>query len=122
MAAHKTPRDYMKIYGLLLVLLVVSVLGPFLEIKIITLITAFGIAGVKAYLVCKHFMHLGEEPVWVRWMLIGAIVIMIVMFYGVAPDVMKPAGTLWEKNVEVEWHETNEAHRSGGASDHAGQH
>ena len=42
-------------------LLVVSVAGPMLEIKIVTLITAFGIAVVKAYLVAKNFMHLNIE-------------------------------------------------------------
>ena len=50
--------NYVRIWQILLVLLVISVAGPFLEIQAVTLITAFGIAIVKAYLVAKNFMHL----------------------------------------------------------------
>ena len=57
--------NYIKIYFILLMLFVVSVVGPeigtALNSKIITLITAFGIAVVKAYLVCAYFMHLKFE-------------------------------------------------------------
>ena len=45
---HEHEHNYGKVYLILLVLLVVSILGPMLEIQVITLITAFGIAGVKA--------------------------------------------------------------------------
>ena len=51
--AHVHP-NYIKIWYWLLVLLAVSVAGPMLEIPAITIITAFGIATVKAYLVAAN--------------------------------------------------------------------
>ena len=42
-AAHP-PVNYIRIWQILLALLVVSVAGPFIGIKVVTLITAFGIA------------------------------------------------------------------------------
>ena len=59
---HEHEHNYGKVYMVLLVLLVISILGPMLEIQVVTLITAFGIAGVKALLVAKKFMHIDEAP------------------------------------------------------------
>ena len=52
---HDHP-NYIKIWYWLLGLLALSVIGPMFEIPIITVITAFGIAIVKAYLVAANFM------------------------------------------------------------------
>ena len=62
MSEHTHP-DYWKIYKWLLVLFAVSVLGPWLfpDVKVIVLLTAFGIAVVKALLVAANFMHLNVE-------------------------------------------------------------
>ena len=46
--ASHSPGHYVKIWGILLVLFVISVCGPMIGIRVITLITAFGIAVVKA--------------------------------------------------------------------------
>ena len=54
MSEHAHP-SYVKIWGILVVLLVLSVLGPMAEIQWLTLLTAFGIAFVKAYLVIVNF-------------------------------------------------------------------
>jgi caa(3)-type oxidase subunit IV len=89
--------NYVKIWMILLALLVVSILGPFLGIKVVTLITAFGIAIVKAYLVAKNFMHLNIEPRYVVYLLLTMLVFMLLLFAGVAPDVMKHEGTNWVK-------------------------
>lgn len=91
---HK-PRNYVKIWSILLVLLVISILGPTLEIQVVTLITAFGIAIVKAYLVAKNFMHLDVEKPVVHYLLAVALAFMVLMFSGVAPDVMNHEGTGW---------------------------
>ena len=81
----------------LLALLVVSVLGPMIGIKIVTLITAFGIAVVKAYLVAKNFMHLNVQPRYVVYILGTALVFMLLFYAGTAGDVMKHAGDNWHK-------------------------
>ena len=61
MGHNVSDQHYVKIWGILLVLLVISICGPMLEIKVVTLITAFGIAIVKAWVVASYFMHLNIE-------------------------------------------------------------
>src|SRR5690606_9906637 len=89
------PLGYVKIWVVLLVLLVVSVLGPLLEVQIITLITAFGIAIVKAYLVLRYFMHLSVEPRYVGYTLAAMLAFVLLFYAGVAPDVQNHAGHQW---------------------------
>ena len=62
--------NYKRVYLWLLALLVVSVAGPFIGILSVTLITAFGIAVVKANLVIQNFMHLRWEKTLAKWVLI----------------------------------------------------
>ena len=95
-ATHSHP-NYVKIWGILVVLLCISVAGPMFGHKIVTLITAFGIAGVKAYLVAKHFMHINIEKRFIPYIVLTVLVFMLLFFAGVAPDVMKKDGTQWEK-------------------------
>jgi caa(3)-type oxidase subunit IV len=89
--------NYVKIWAILVVLLLISVLGPTLEIKIVTLITAFGIAVVKAYLVVKNFMHLNVQPRFILYLMGTCLVFMLLFFAGTAPDVMKDDGDNWIK-------------------------
>ena len=97
-ATHHT--NYVKIWAILCGLLVVSIVGPMLGIRLVTLITAFGIAIVKAYLVTKHFMHLNIERRWVTYILLAMIAFMVVFFGGVAPDVLEHQGTNWQKTYQ----------------------
>ena len=97
--AHHDEKYYIRIWGILVVLLIVSVLGPMLGIKILTLITAFGIALVKAYLVAKNFMHVNVERPIVHYFLITALAFMVLFFAGTAPDVMKHDGQNWNNDA-----------------------
>ena len=87
----------MKIWSVLLVLLAISVAGPFLGIKLVTLITAFGIAIVKAYLVVKNFMHIDIAAKVVTYIILTMLLFMLLFFAGTAPDVMESHGSNWEK-------------------------
>jgi caa(3)-type oxidase subunit IV len=89
--------NYVKIWGILLVLLVISIAGPFIGIQAVTLITAFGIAIIKAYLVAKNFMHLNVEKRFAVYMLPTVLVFVLLFFAGTAPDVMKHDGWQWHK-------------------------
>ena len=103
-AAHPK-TNYIKIWAILVGLLVVSVLGPMIGIRAVTLVTAFGIALVKAYLVAKNFMHIDIERRFVVYMVLTMLVIMFVFVGGVSPDVMKHEGTRWHNvaaDAEVE--------------------
>src|SRR5215813_4697033 len=96
--AHPHHRNYVKIWAILTGLLVVSVTGPMVGIRVVTLIAAFGVALVKAYLVAKNFMHLDIEKPIVGWLLGLALVPMVLLYAGVAPDVQKSAGLRWSKS------------------------
>jgi caa(3)-type oxidase subunit IV len=91
-------RNYVKIWAILVVLLIISVIGPTFGIRVVTLIAAFGVAGYKAFLVAKNFMHLDIEKPIVHWILVTAVVFMVLLFAGVAPDVMKDDGLRWQKD------------------------
>ncbi len=99
--AHHHP-NYVKIWAILCALLVVSVIGPMFEIQVVTLITAFGIAVVKAYLVAKYFMHIDMAARYVTYLMATCLVFMVLFFAGTAPDVMKPEGLRWVKPGWIE--------------------
>ncbi len=116
---HHTAKDYIRIWVVLLVLLAISVAGPFLEIQVITLLTAFGIAFVKAFLVCKHFMHLDVQPKYVLYFLATALAFMLLFFFAVAPDVMNHEGTNWTNvaaQAEIERALAEQGAGAGGAA------
>jgi caa(3)-type oxidase subunit IV len=96
--AHHGP-SYVKTWGILLALLVVSVVGPMLEIRVVTLITAFGVALVKAYIVAKYFMHIDIERRYVSYLLAVMVVLMGLMVAAVSPDVLKHEGKNWENRA-----------------------
>jgi caa(3)-type oxidase subunit IV len=69
--------------------------------KITVLVTAFGIAFVKAYFVIAYFMHLKFEIKYVQYMLGTTVVFMLLFFSAVAPDVMRHDGAC-QRWAEVE--------------------
>ena len=103
---HHGTGHYVRIYFILLVLFIISVLGPAVKEsgvipmsesvgKAVILITAFGIALVKAYYVVAYFMHLKFEQKIVNYMLVTCVVFMFLFFSAVAPDVMRHKGENW---------------------------
>jgi caa(3)-type oxidase subunit IV len=96
--AHVHHPNYVKIWAILVVLLIVSVLGSMSHVREVVLIAAFGVALVKAYLVAKNFMHVNVEKRWVPYLLIMCLLFIAILFAGVAPDVMKHSGLHWTKN------------------------
>ncbi|MBC8257610.1 MAG: cytochrome C oxidase subunit IV family protein [SAR324 cluster bacterium] len=87
--------NYIKIWFWLLILLALSVAGPMLEIPALTILTAFGIAVVKAFLVAANFMHLKFEKKIIWFLLILSMCLLGVFFFGAAPDVMMTEGDQW---------------------------
>jgi len=108
MAGHSHP-NYKKIYIWLLILFVVSVAGPeaadIMGLEggirlVVVLTTAFGIALVKAYMVCAYFMHLKFEKIYAPYILLSCLALLFIFFFGVATDIMKPDGKNWKKPYE----------------------
>lgn len=96
-ASHEDETNYVAVWGVLCALLGVSILGPMIGIRLLTLVTAFGIAIVKAYIVCAYFMHLRIEKKWVAYILGFMLALMVVLFGGTAPDVLEHDGLRWQK-------------------------
>jgi caa(3)-type oxidase subunit IV len=99
---HVQHPNYVKVWGILVALLIVSVLGSMSHIREVVLIAAFGVALVKAYLVARNFMHVNVEKRWVPYLLIMCLLFVAILFAGVAPDVMKHTGQNWTKNPAVQ--------------------
>ena len=99
---HTHHPNYTKVYIWLLVLLAISIAGPMAEIRVVTLITAFGIAVVKAYLVAVNFMHVNIAPRYVAYLVATTLIFVLLFFAAVAPDVMKAYGSNWHK-IEQTW-------------------
>ena len=112
MSEHAEHGDshYIKIWFWLLILLIISFVGPEAGIQWLTLLTAFGIAVVKAYLVAVHFMHINLTPRFMIYTITTTLVFMLLFFAGSAPDVMKDRGTNWEKPA---WIEAERAYAAG---------
>ena len=125
-ATHTHHPNYVRIWLILSALLVVSVTGPMLGIRVVTLIAAFGIALVKAYLVAKNFMHVNVEKPLIHWLLGVALVLMVLLYAGLAPDVQKSSGQNWVKtegfhyvSEQAKGHEAaKEAAKNGGTHEH----
>lgn len=121
--AHNHP-NYILIYVILLALLVVSIIGPELEIPAVTLLTAFGIAIVKAYMVCAYFMHLKFEKRYISLLLFASVGLLFLFFAALAPDVMKKSGDNWvgtgHHGIEAREHHDDHghSHKEGEAHDH----
>lgn len=96
---HQDHPVYWKVYVTLVVLLCISVAGPHLGILWVTLITAFGVALLKANLVVQNFMHLRVERRFIKWMLTTTLVLVALFLAGTMPDIMKHQGLRWVSNA-----------------------
>ncbi len=136
-------NHYVKIYLILMGLLAISIVGPMVAPRLgegqfpglgirvatfVTLVTAFGIAVVKAWLVVKHFMHLSIERPIAKWFLAASVLLLALFWGGIAPDVQNHAGANWENVAaqaavargisEPEAHgDEGEAHDAGAAGE-----
>jgi len=114
--SHGHHTNYVKIWAILLVLLVVSILGPEIGIKWVTLVTAFGIAVVKAYMVARYFMHINLAARYVGYLVTTMLVFMLLFFAGTAGDVMNSEGRNWTKPLWLEQQAKDAAAREAGPS------
>jgi caa(3)-type oxidase subunit IV len=119
MSDHSSPKHYVKIWGILLVLFVISICGPELEIRWLTMLTAFGIAFVKAGVVIKYFMHLPQEKKYVTWILVSMLLMTAMFYLGVVVDVQNDSGSNWVRDaVAAPVSAEADAHTPGDGDDH----
>ena len=107
--AHEphSPMYYVKIWALLLGLLVISIMGPMLGNKILTVITAFGIAIIKALIVAAFFMHLNVERKYIWYIMFSMLCALGIFYFGTAADTMRLDGRNWTKASQYEYIENS---------------
>jgi caa(3)-type oxidase subunit IV len=95
--------NYKKIYIWLVIMFLISVIGPemFPDNKAIVLITAFGIAVVKAIMVAGYFMHLAHEKRYIWYGFITSLSLLFLFIIAIAPDIMNKEGKNWKSTIEV---------------------
>ena len=96
---HIHHPNYVKIWAILVLLLIISLIGSRSDIRWVLLVTAFGIAIAKAYLVARNFMHVTIEKRWVGYLLVTCLVFIAILFSAVAPDVMRHQGLHWDNTA-----------------------
>lgn len=121
-------QHYVKVWGILMVLFIVSVLGPeavtILGLQgtmtglAIVLFTAFFIAVIKAGFVIRDFMHVNQEPPIVWYILTVSLGFMGLFVAGVSPDVMAHSGQRWVNQASIDY---IEARQAAGPVDHHGE-
>jgi caa(3)-type oxidase subunit IV len=114
---HQT--NYAKIYWTLMILFIISVAGPemFPESKAVILITAFGIAVVKAIIVAGWFMHLAHEKKYIWYGFITSLALLFLFVIAVAPDVTMTKGHNWQSQIPSTM-DSHEGHDETNHDDH----
>ena len=95
MSADHGNSYYVKIWAGLMALFIISVLGPEFGILWLTLVTAFGVAVVKALMVAAYFLHLNIEKRYIWGLLVGALLFLGAFYAGLAPDIQNDRGVNW---------------------------
>ena len=88
--AHST--NYTLIFGVLIGALVLSLVLGAVSSSPAVIGLIFAIAGVKAYLVLTEFMHVKAEPRWVKGIIITAVLVLFILYVGLAPDIIDGFG------------------------------
>lgn len=86
--SHAGTRRYVIVYGLLIALLTVSIPVTLYGSGTISSLIVFGIAGAKAYLVLRDYMHLKLEPRFITIILLGCTLAVVYMFFFLVPDIV----------------------------------
>lgn len=96
---HSPHPAYLLIWTILVTLFVASVMFNLVTSFVVGVVFAFFIAIIKTLMVAAWFMHLNIEPRWVWIMLLTALLVVLIMWMGMAPDVMETEGVNWSKSL-----------------------
>jgi caa(3)-type oxidase subunit IV len=81
-------RRYVILWAVLVGALLASLALGALGASGLVVACVFGVALVKAYLVAAHFMHLSHEPRFVKLVIVGALAVIAIFYFGLVPDVV----------------------------------
>ncbi len=88
-------KRYIKIWLWLLGLFVLSLLAAIPGMLILTLVSAFAIALVKAGMVTAWFMHLNTEKRYIWYLFFSCLALMGLFYMAIFPDLGRMEGTNW---------------------------
>lgn len=110
---HHGAMYYVKIWVVLLVLMILSLIGAEIGIRWLTLFSAFGIAVIKALIVCAYFMHLNIEKRYIWYLMYTMLLLVGLFFIGVRSDINRMDGHNWtapSKYEDIERHKKEKEH------------
>ncbi|MBI5514149.1 MAG: cytochrome C oxidase subunit IV family protein [Deltaproteobacteria bacterium] len=90
--AHDSDRGYVVLWGILLGALGISLVLGLLAGRGAAVAAIFAVALGKAALVLYRFMHLKDEPRWIRAIFYGALSVLAVLYVGLLPDIARVFG------------------------------
>jgi cytochrome c oxidase subunit 4 len=91
-AASHRDVNYIAIWVVLVVALVVSLALAFLEQRRVAATIILALATVKAFLVLSYYMHLKFEPRFIAVTVAAGILCMAILFFGLVPDIVHVYG------------------------------
>ena len=85
--AHSETHYYF-IFAVLMVAFVGSLGLGYLDPNPLTISVIFIVAALKAYLVLTRFIHLKEEPRFVKVVVISVLAVIVILYVGLVPDIV----------------------------------
>ncbi len=80
--------NYVAVWAVLVALLAVGTLAAYLRHPVLGALLVFGVAALKALLVAVNFMHVTQEPRFVRVVLYGGLALVVIVLLGLMPDIV----------------------------------
>jgi len=79
---------YVLVWAILVAALAISLGLGALGMSSALVVVVFAIAAVKAWLVLRYFMHLRGRPLMFPLLLLGAVAVIAVLYFGLVPDIV----------------------------------
>ncbi len=86
-AGHPHP-NYVAVWAVLVALLVLGIAAGFLGHPVLSTVLVFSVATVKALLVAANYMHMKFEPTFVRLIVAGGVICVLIVLFGLVPDIV----------------------------------
>ena len=80
--------SYVAVWMVLIASLGLLLLLHTLPAGALTVTATFAIAACNAYLMLTQFMHMSLEPRYVRWLMIGAFLAVVILLVALIPDIV----------------------------------
>jgi heme/copper-type cytochrome/quinol oxidase subunit 4 len=81
-------RRYVAWWAILVAALVVSLALGAAGASQLAVVLIFAVAAGKAWLVVSRYMHLAFEPRWVALVVLGALAVVLILYFGLVPDIV----------------------------------